>query len=328
MFSLGELVVLGLTLTFSLSASLLITIPLSGALIRLRANYNPKALQLDPEGDVHVHTGPIVTSFFGMLRRVYRIEGFAGLYKGLMPNAIATIVMTVFAVAALDSRGLATHTRLDTIDTGFLGAIASTVLGMLISLPAAILTYRSIVTPYKLPYFGLMYSLRILLTPTERRRPWILYLTPGLLVTELMRLLYAMVVLRSLRILLLKDFTPFKFGIYLGFEMLSVALTCPLEVMATKLAIQRNHATAEYNSVEQEVEDDAIDAHEYAEYNGEEEDVIGLRHEKDPYLGFVDCFKRIVDEEGWQTLYRGWWFTMMAAIFSAVAAAAQYQGDA
>ena len=60
----------------------------------------------------------------------------------VVPNAIATIVMTVFAVAALDSRGLATHTRLDTIDTGFLGAIASTVLGMLISLPAAILTYR------------------------------------------------------------------------------------------------------------------------------------------------------------------------------------------
>lgn len=38
------------------------------------ANYNPKALQLDPEGNVNVHTGPIVTSFFGMLRRVYRIE--------------------------------------------------------------------------------------------------------------------------------------------------------------------------------------------------------------------------------------------------------------
>lgn len=38
------------------------------------ANYNPKALQLDPEGNAHVHTGPIVTGFFGMLRRVYRIE--------------------------------------------------------------------------------------------------------------------------------------------------------------------------------------------------------------------------------------------------------------
>ncbi|CDO74453.1 hypothetical protein BN946_scf184979.g8 [Trametes cinnabarina] len=135
-----------------------------------------------------------------------------------------------------------------------------------------------------------------------------------------------MVVLRSFRILLLRDFTPFKFGIYLGIEILSVAFTCPLEVMSTKLAIQRNHATTEYNSVEQEVEDDAVEAHEYAEYSNQEEDVIGLRHEKDPYLGFVDCFKRIVDEEGWQTLYRAWWVTMLAAIVSATAAAAQYQG--
>ncbi|KAL7281750.1 mitochondrial carrier [Trametes coccinea BRFM310] len=326
MYTLGESLVFYSSLIFSLAVSLAISVPLTGALVRLRANYNPKALQLDPEGNAHVHTGPIVTSFFGMLRRVYRIEGWAGLYKGLMPTALATVVMTIFAIAALDSRGLASHGRVDTIDTGILGAFLSSAVGMFIALPAAILTYRSIVTPYKLPFFGLMYSLRVLLTPTERRRPWILYLTPGLLATEFLRILYTMVVLRSLRILLLRNFTPFKFGIYLGIEILSVAFTCPLEVMSTKLAIQRNHATTEYNSVEQEVEDDGIEAHEYAEYSNEEEDVIGLRHEKDPYLGFLDCFKRIVDEEGWQTLYRAWWVTMLGAIVSATAAAAQFQG--
>ncbi|KAI0630262.1 mitochondrial carrier [Trametes polyzona] len=326
MFGLAELFFLGLTLLLSLVATLGVTVPLTGALVRLRANYNPKALQLDPEGNVHVHTGPIVTGFFGMLRRVYRIEGFAGLYKGLMPTALATIVMTSFAVVAMDSRGLATPSRVDIIESGFLGSIAAATFGMLVALPAAVLTYRAIVTPYKLPYFRPLYALRILLTPTEGRRPWMLYLTPGLLATQMIHLLYTVVVLRSLRILLLsKNFTPFKFGIYLGIEILSVIITCPLEVMSTKLAIQRNHASAEYNSVEQEVEDDAVEAHEYAEYSNQEEDVIGLRHEKDPYLGFVDCFKRIVDEEGWQTLYRAWWVSVLAAITSAGAAAAQYQ---
>ncbi|OJT06349.1 hypothetical protein TRAPUB_2811 [Trametes pubescens] len=329
MLGVGELLFLALTLALSLVVSLLITVPLTGAIVRLRANYNPKALQLDPEGNAHVHTGPIVTGFFGMLRRVYRIEGYAGLYKGIMPTALATIVMTGFAVAAMDSRGLASHSRVDTIDTGFLGTIAAMTFGMLVGLPAAIVTYRAIVTPYKLPSFRPIYALRILLTPTEGRRPWTLYLTPGLLATEMMHILYNVVVLRSFRLLLLSStFSPFKFGIYLGVEMLSVIITCPLEVMATKLAIQRNHASAEYNSVEQEVEDDAIDAPEYAEYSNQEEDVIGLRHEKDPYLGFVDCFKRIVDEEGWQTLYRAWWVTMLAAIASASAAAAQYQANA
>ncbi|KAI0704995.1 mitochondrial carrier [Cerioporus squamosus] len=324
-----ELIVLSVTLVISLVVSLGITVPLTGALVRLRANYNPKALQLDPEGNVNVHTGPIVTSFFGMLRRVYRIEGWAGLYKGLMPTGIATLVMTGFAIAALDSKRLASHGRIDPPDVGILATLVYGIFGMLVALPAAIITYRSIVTPYRLPWFRPLYSLRILLTPTERRKPWVLYLTPGLLTAQVLHISYTVVILRSLRTLLLAgdSFSSVKFGIYVLIEMLSTVIICPLEVMTTKLAIQRNHSASEYNSVEQEVEDDAIEAPEYAEYSGQEEDVIGLRHEKDPYLGFVDCAKRIIDEEGWQTLYRAWWVTMLAAVASAAAAASQYQGN-
>ena len=107
-------------LAASLLVSLLITVPLTGALVRVRgvyyvhhcsrdassnhafpANYNPRGLQLDAEGNIEPHTGPVVTSFFGMLARVKRIEvscsappacihfisdpsqGWAGLYKGI-----------------------------------------------------------------------------------------------------------------------------------------------------------------------------------------------------------------------------------------------------
>lgn len=49
-------------------------------------------------------------------------------------------------------------------------------------------------------------------------------------------------------------------------------ILAPLEVIATRLAIQRNHASAEYNSVSQEVDGDAEEA---AEYSGADEDVIG-----------------------------------------------------
>ena len=63
-----------LALVGSLALSLIITVPCAGALVRLRANYNPRGLQLDDEGNVEPHTGPIVTTFFGMLRRVKRIE--------------------------------------------------------------------------------------------------------------------------------------------------------------------------------------------------------------------------------------------------------------
>ena len=57
-----------LGLVLSLTVYLAIAIPLNGALVRLRANFNPKAIQLDAEGNVEPHTGPIVTSFFGMLK--------------------------------------------------------------------------------------------------------------------------------------------------------------------------------------------------------------------------------------------------------------------
>jgi hypothetical protein len=44
-----------------------------------------------------------------------------------------------------------------------------------------------------------------------------------------------------------------------------------------------------------------------------------LRNDKDPYLGLVDCAKRIIDEEGWGALYRGWWLTMLFGVFRAFA---------
>ena len=129
-----------------------------------------------------------------------------------------------------------------------------------------------------------MYSLRILLTPTERRRPWMLYLTPGLFLAQSLHSAYMIIVLRSLRRLLVPtseddrtgfQIHPVKFTVYTAIAILSTLILCPLEVMITKLAVQRNHAAAEYNSVEQEVEPDAVSSDEYTEYSGADEDVIG-----------------------------------------------------
>lgn len=61
-------------LILTLALILVITVPLTGVLVRLRANYNPKALRLDVEGGAQAHTGPVIHSYFGMMARVYRIE--------------------------------------------------------------------------------------------------------------------------------------------------------------------------------------------------------------------------------------------------------------
>jgi hypothetical protein len=189
-----------------------------------------------------------------------------------------------------------------------------------------------------------IYSLRVLLTPTERRRPWILYLTPGLLATQVAHIAYIVLGLRSIRQLLLpelanpgiprsEEISPVKLVIFFVIALLSTIILTPLEVIAIRLSIQRNHAAPEFNSISQEEEGDADEATEYA---GVEEDVIGyvklrfsfllpeitnhvcsLRTEREPYVGLIDCGKRIIEEEGWGALYRAWWLTTLGSISGA-----------
>lgn len=139
---------------------------------------------------------------------------------------------------------------------------------------------RAITTPVKLGYFNGLRALRVLLTPTERRRPWILYLTPGLMAAEISHIMLIVVALGPLRRLLLpslrdssglQELSVVKLAIYTIVAIVSTAILTPLEVITTRLVIQRNHASAEYNSVHQEVEGDSEPQEEY----GNEEEVIG-----------------------------------------------------
>jgi hypothetical protein len=99
-----------------------------------------------------------------------------------------------------------------------------------------------------------------------------------------------------------KDVSTIRLSFFLAFSALSTLVLSPLEVIATRLSIQRNHST---DSSANEID---------AEYAGEDEDVIGLRSEEDPYVGLVDCGKRMIDEEGFASLYRAWWLTMIGAV--------------
>jgi len=316
MLRLGEISLLISTLVVTMA----VVVPFSGVLVRFRANYNPKRVALDIEGNATPHTGPVIRSYFAMMKRVYQIEGWAGLYKGIMPTLIATLFVTGFIVAFMDTPS-PSHGKYHAPNTSLLGTLLYSMMMMLISLPTSIITYRAITTPLRLSYFNAAKSLRAILTPTERRKPWILYLTPGLLASEFLHLFIVVVGLGPVRRLLLpkpeagsyQDISFAKLGIYVAVVILTTSVLAPLEVISIRLAIQRNHASAEYNSVSQEVDGDAD---EVAEFSGNEEDVIGLRSESDPYLGLVDCAKRIVDEEGIFSLYRAWWITLLGGLGS------------
>ena len=168
-----------LLLVGSLAVSLAILVPLTGALVRFRAHYNPKGLQLDPESGVQPHTGPVITSFFAMLVRVYRIEvrfviSFCSLYsdepvvfenagmarivqgtqcvwfpansrattdRSSVPTLLSTTIVTLFLLLFLSESNLR-HGTYSSPSTGVVGTLVYSLFAMLISLPETIITNR------------------------------------------------------------------------------------------------------------------------------------------------------------------------------------------
>lgn len=179
------------------------------------------------------------------------------------------------------------------------------------------LSHSAIITPYKLPNSA-KGSLRILLTPLERSKPYMLYMTPGLLATTLTHVVCATLLARTMRIFFLgissvtddetvRNIAWWRWILYLAWQCLSTLWFTPLEVIATRLSVQPNNS-GDALSTEEE-------APEGISFSGADEDVIGLRPSTEPYLGMVDCARKIIEEEGWASLYRGFLFTMLGSVF-------------
>lgn len=193
-----------------------------------------------------------------------------------------------------------------------------TIVLTLITLPATVIINRSIITPYKLP-LNARSSLNILLSPHELSKPYILYLTPGLLPATFLHALSVTLVARTMRVLFLgyptggdvyNNIAAWRWALFLIYQCIATGYLVPLEVIATRLSIQPNTG-----GIVQEEET----MPEGVEFCGTDEDVIGLRPTGEPYQGLVDCARTIIGEEGWTSLYRAWWWTMLsnvAAVFS------------
>lgn len=195
-------------------------------------------------------------------------------------------------------------------------------------------------TPHKLPSWNPLFAISILLTQHERAKPWILFLTPGLALALLLRIIYVVIVLHSFRRWLLPssflvdglvdengtprwpaDFSVGRFFAYFVVLALSTPILTALEVMETRLSLQRNRASDSGGFTIVPQDENAPSsamgvAEEDIEFAGLDEDVVGLRSEDDPYTGLVDCAKRILDEEGPEVLLRGWWITLLGGCLS------------
>ncbi|CAD6888924.1 unnamed protein product [Tilletia laevis] len=216
-----KLMVLTILLFCSASLSVLITQPFSGALIRLRANYLPRAITLEAlmedgaergtlpsallsERRSAAKIGPVVSGIIAMILRTKRLEGWPGLYKGAAPTACQLVILTLFIYLFFDVRGHGATGSYKAAPAGpgqfgFFANLLYMLSATVASLPLQVITHRTVVHPRILSFRNIGSNLRELLSPTELAQPWRLYLLPGLLPAMLFHLFWIGIFTRIVR---------------------------------------------------------------------------------------------------------------------------------
>ncbi|PWZ02153.1 hypothetical protein BCV70DRAFT_225427 [Testicularia cyperi] len=198
-------------IALSIGISVGISQPFNGAIVRLRANYLPKAVSLDnvledgatnsspralssfllSERRSSAKIGPVVTGVFQMMMRTKRLEGWAGIYKGSAPVAIQ--LLTLSSLTFLFFSGAVTSAAGGTYKAspsgpgqfGFFSNLFYMLFVAVVALPLNVIIHRTIVHPRILPLNTPRENLRELLSYTELSQPWRLYLLPGLLAANI-----------------------------------------------------------------------------------------------------------------------------------------------
>ncbi|KAK7055824.1 hypothetical protein R3P38DRAFT_3385684 [Favolaschia claudopus] len=336
----------------SMLITLAIVMPFAGALVRFRANYTPKTgdvrLTRDEGEDEHAASDggardvdsvvDATFGYFGMLARVWKLERWAGLYKGSVPTLISTLIafVVILPVALLFGRPRSpypTEIPSPSSSTPFSHFLAEAappphillpqiwlhylagIIAALLLIPLQILINRAITTPYILPLRrgSTRTALRTLLSPAERAKPLRLYLTPGVALGVLCESLIAPVL-----VLLRAATRALPGGFHLAGAvpsvLLGVLLGTPLAVAVVRLTLQRRSEGEGAGG-----EGEAQGLQRYTPLGGEsvlevrgDAAVTGLTGENggEAYTGLVDCLRKVVREEGWGVLARAWWLAL------------------
>ncbi|KAK1231025.1 hypothetical protein PQX77_005865 [Marasmius sp. AFHP31] len=319
--------------------------PLSSAVVRWRAHYRPSRIRsqnrygerqafIENEGVI----APVL-GYFTILKRVYTVEGLMGYYKGLVPHILSILLsMAIFFPRTVSSSkpssgsGDGMEGDLRREENIFLDStIAVTkrlfywIIRSAFSMPLEVIANRAITTSYKLPWLSPAKSLRILLSPTERRSPWKLYLLPGYLISRAIVFAFWLGV-GPIRDVLLPDnvrnpppdqvSTGTKAMIpYILFHILLILVQTPLRVAVVRLSLQRCH-DAEVEAGPEGNDNSGRGRASEGQVPGVQrysnEDVIVLKDTyRFPYTGLLDCLNTIINDEGWKTLMKSGWLTFL-----------------
>ncbi|KAF9052482.1 hypothetical protein BDZ89DRAFT_1056827 [Hymenopellis radicata] len=290
------------------------------------AEFNFIALLLVPFTSVlvryrHCSTGEAPpTSLWGVLKRVYQILGIKGLTYGMAPTIWLGIILPLFWWHGMPSKIYISASP------GVMGfSLTSSLVYTLVYYIFVLVTvYRAITTTHELDSWKPQEAFHALFTAHERRRPWAIHQIPGLIPALVFNICINIFVLRLVRDTFIfpntlprdLDFAEQLVRVIINmlFALLGTVVLAPLEVVTTRLAIQRNYGP---RVGQQDTEPSDAAEPPDVEKNADEiqSNVLPLdlivRY---PYLGLVDCLCKIVEEEGWPVLYRGWFFTFLGAL--------------
>ncbi|KAL5522404.1 hypothetical protein ACEPAG_8420 [Sanghuangporus baumii] len=305
--AIEEVIVSGAYYYLSLAVlAFYVTYPISSTVIKYRANYAPRPIQLVEEGNQsQSEATPKGDSFLGMLKRVYQLESWRGFFKGSSLIFVQYFLSLVLSVTVYHAYSRIFHPR------GILFTLVTGLFEVVIFLPLRILITRAITSPYTISWYNVSSWLRLLLTSTERRHPRLLFLDAKLLTCGGLILIHDL----FFKIVLHQFPKPSRlhagvarslatFCIYLAVSLPKTLISTSLAVVFTRLCIQRNRSMDNVEGSEEEPPIDAV-------YSSKDENIVILRDDSDPYTGLVDCVKRIGAEEGYTTLLRAWWFDLI-----------------
>lgn len=365
-----------------------LVLPIVGALVRHRANYLPKAVSLGnvlqdgqetEPADYARHSllwrdarasakiGPVVTGVFDMMRRIVRLEGYRGLWKGITLQVIFCVCILLlqllifgtlfFVVPSKGAYPPSPSTQVLVV----LYAFAFTA----ILVPIDILTSRAIVHPRLLNWRYPRACFAEIMSHDELAQPWRLYLVPGMITGTLARTFWT-VVLGALaaRVSPFPSAAPepepaapgdtdysgpssdtprisvLSIAAYIVWIAASVCVLTPLNCALVRLAVQRATGqqplhnayagAAEYNHQAGVTQAEPEPASRSPD-GIPPEPVIALRPCDDsgneaqfgfgappvqPYTGVIDCLRKMVDEEGVESIWRGVVFTLIGSLLS------------
>jgi len=310
--------------------------PFIGTLIRYWANYTPKGIALGDEtrgerGTLELDLPERNVGYWGMLRRVKRVEGFGGLWKGAGVYAIFVVLSIVLVILIGITVFVLMHFFPFIGKKGIFVILPFIViLSYLITIPVCVVVVRSIATSKKLWVRQPIKAYRALLNPFERRNPFRLCLLPGLAFGIILADLVqgALAIPRGL-IMAKPSHSIFKYVCLILLDIVMALAVTPLHVAIIRLALQERAAPVPQAPVGEEGNilldpQNALPTYQEAEgieFAGAEEDVINIRSGQVPYKGLIDCMKSISKEEGIRTLWRGWYLSVIYFILTGVSVA-------